>query len=360
MIITYSLAGNTPVRVDAPNKDHPEGTTAETGPLPTLPPLDAAELSKKGPFSPEAQITASENALPFSSGRAAPVWLHLEAPTLHECRKIAERFSLPLDYLTAALDFNERPRLEYQSGILFVIARASLKNGTKQPMPFATSPIAVTLTPHAVITACKKRNVVQELLCHENPGKGPISLERLVILLLLRISTTFIEHLRLMEEMVEKVEDTLQASMQNRELLRMLQVEKSLIYFYTALKGNQSVMEKIHSNTRLFSELNERELLEDALIENKQALDMAEIFTNIMGSLSETFGAIVSNNLNKVMKILTGLTVVFIIPTIVAGIYGMNVALPMQDHPYAFVALSLICLALSLGVLWALRKMNWM
>lgn len=365
MIITYSLAGNIPVRVDVPNKDHPEKTAAETGRPAASPPSDNAGRSKSDSFSPETRIIANEGALPFSSGRAdsetsAPIWLHLEAPTHQECKRIAERFSLPLDYLTAALDLNERPRLEHQSDIWFVITRASLQNGVEQPMPFTTCPIAVALTPHALITVCKKKDVVQELLCHENPGTGPVSLEYLMFMLLLRISTTFIEHLRRMEEMVEKIEDTLKASMQNKELLRMLQVEKSLIYLYTALKGNQAVMEKILSNTRLLSELNEQELLKDALIENKQALDMAEIFTNVMGSLSETFGAIVSNNLNKVMKILTGLTIVFIIPTIVAGIYGMNVALPMQDHPHAFVALSLISIVLSLGVLWALRKMNWM
>lgn len=128
----------------------------------------------------------------------------------------------------------------------------------------------------------------------------------------------------------------------------------------SALKGNLSVLDKIRNSPLLLAALPEQALLDDVLIENKQATDMAEIYMQIMGSLSDAFGAIVSNNLNKVMKVLTGLTIVFMVPSIIGALYGMNVALPLQDSPFAFAALCVLCLGLSAGVFYILRKMDWM
>ena len=287
-------------------------------------------------------------------------WINLENPTGEECSRISEAHGIPLEHLHAALDFNERPRVEQEGELMLIIARAPFRDDANRRVPFSTSPVAVILTPGLVLTVCLKDDLVAALLCRKLKGAGAQLGTRLVLTLLLRISSTFIEHLRLMDERVGAIEHSLHMSTQNQELINMLHLEKSLIYFLTALKGNSSVMEKIAANAFLAASTEERDLLDDVLIENKQATDMAEIFTQIMGSLSDAFGAIISNNLNKVMKVLTGLTILVMIPSIVGALYGMNVALPGQSSPYAFAALGLICLGLSFGGYWVLKKMDWM
>ena len=291
---------------------------------------------------------------------ACPEWINLENPTPEECAAVQKDFGIPLEHLHAALDYHERPRVEQHDDLLLIVARTPVKNDHNRRVPFSTCPVAVIITPSVVVTVCLKENVVEGLLCRKIRGTGSRLGIRLVLTLLLRISTTFIEHLRLMDERVERIEQGLHKSIQNQELIEMLHIEKSLVYFLTALKGNHSVMEKIAASAALAASGEERGLLDDVLIENKQATDTAEIYTQIMGSLSDAFGAIVSNNLNKVMKVLTGLTIICMIPSIVGAFYGMNVTLPWQGSPYAFTALCMLSLVLSLGGYWLLKKMDWM
>lgn len=308
------------------------------------------------------------------------LWLDLVRPTPEECEQICTLYSIPLEHLRAALDANERPRMEFANNILLIVTRTPLTKPGNPGSTINTCPLAVILTPHIVLTVCLNESIAQTLLCRKILGKGPRLAERLVLTLLLRISTTFIEQLHLMDEHVTHLEQGLVESMRNQGIIQMLHVEKSLIYFLTALKGNQSVLEKIRYGSLLAHGLSpgghpvpgdrnatpltateeERDLLDDVLIENRQATDMAEIYTQIMGSLSDAFEGIVSNNLNKVMKVLTGLTVVVMIPSIIGALYGMNVALPFQENPHAFVGLCAICLGLSFAVFHILRKMDWM
>lgn len=328
--------------------------------------------------------SASLPSAPVSTNEPSPgeprLWLDLVHPTPEECVRLSMLYAIPLEHLRAALDSNERPRMEFANGTLLIVARAPLTNEDNPELAIRTCSLAVILTPHVVITVCLNESVVQTLLCRKILGKGPRLAERLVLTLLLRISTTFIEQLHRMDDYVTQLEQNLVESMRNQGIVQMLHVEKSLIYFLTALKGNQSVLEKIRygallthgipfpsapapgdrNATTLTATEEERELLDDVLIENRQATDMAEIFTQIMGSLGDAFESIVSNNLNKVMKVLTGLTVVFMIPSIIGALYGMNVALPFQENPYAFTVLCVACLGLSLAIYRALKKMDWM
>ena len=294
------------------------------------------------------------------TGAPCPEWINLENPTPEECAAVSKDHNIPLEHIQAALDISERPRVEHTDELILIVARAPVKDDHNRRVPFSTCPVAVILTPTLVVTVCLKEGIVAELLFRKIRGTGSRLGVRLVLTLLLRISTTFIDHLRLMDDRVSLIEQALQKSMQNQELIKMLHIEKSLIYFMTALKGNHSVMEKISASTTLAASAEERDLLDDVLIENIQATDMAEIFTQIMGSLSDAFGAIVSNNLNKVMKVLTGLTIIFMIPSIVGALYGMNVPLPFQDHPHAFAALCILSLGLAFGGYWLLKKMDWM
>lgn len=287
-------------------------------------------------------------------------WINLVNPSPEECSLVHERLDIPLEHLRAALDHNERPRLEYASGILLIIARTPLvKEGEKRINAFSTSPIALIFRGGLLVTVCLT-DMAEVILGRKLQGGNAYPAERLMLNFLMRISTTFIQELQLMDDNVSDIERSLHQSMQNRELIRMLHIEKALIYFLTALKGNQAVLEKLKSSAYSISCEENRSLLDDVLIENKQATDMAEIYTQIIGSLGDTFGAIVSNNLNKVMKVLTSLTIVFMVPSIIGSLYGMNVDLPMQEKPYAFVALCFLCLGISFALFYVLKKKDWM
>ena len=288
-----------------------------------------------------------------------PLWINLVNPTPEERAAIGRRYDIPRAHLEAALDINERPRVENDGSCILIVARTPFRHDPVRRVTYSTCPIAAIFTKQVFITVCLKEAVATNLLCAAVLGSGQDITGRLALTLLLRVSSRFIEQLQAMDEEVGHMERALKQSMQNQELLKMLHLEKSLIYFLTALKGNQSVMEKIRSATPLGATHECAALLDDVLIENKQATDMAEIYTQIMGTLSDAFGAIVSNNLNKVMKILTGLTIVFMIPSIIGALYGMNVALPFADSPYAFAALCAACLGIAFAVFLILRKKDW-
>lgn len=308
-------------------------------------------------FENDVPVPLDEQANPM--GGKSLIWVDLEAPTPEECRAVCEEFNIPRTYMEAALDIRERPRIEGEDGISLVLARTPIRSGLEKDVAFNTCPVAVIPAAEAVVTVCLKEGVVKKLLLKRLKGAGKHRAMRLVLSLQFRISTTFIEYLEEMDEIVEGIEQTLHESMQNKELLRIMHLEKSLIYFLPALKGNQSVVEKLRSMPAAQSP-DCAALIDDVLVENKQATDTADIFSQVMGSISDAFGAVVSNNLNKVMKVLTGLTIVFMVPSIIGALYGMNVALPWQESPFAFAALCALCLGISLFVTYALRKLNWM
>jgi magnesium transporter len=316
--------------------------------------IHSLEGATPAPFSDQAPALVLSGVLPKS------LWIDLTNPTPEECALVGGRFGIPPEHLQAALDLNERPRLEYSGGILLIVLNIAVRVDKKRHVPFGSCPLAVILAGETAITVCLREGPVADLLSRKIAGAGPRLARRLVLTLLLRVSVAFIAYLRQMDEHVDHIERTLQESMQNQELLRMLHLEKSLIYFLMALKGNQAVLEKLRGNFPGDGDPEELVLLDDALVENRQAVDMAEIFSQVIGSLGDAFGAVVSNNLNKVMKVLTGLTIVFMVPSIIGSLYGMNVPLPWQESRLAFVVLCVICLGVSCAVYWFLRKMRLM
>ncbi|MDR3177216.1 MAG: magnesium transporter CorA family protein [Desulfovibrio sp.] len=318
--------------------------------------IHSLEGAAPAPFAAQAPDLALTGVLPKS------LWIDLADPTPEECALVGGRFGIPLEHLQAALDLNERPRLEYSGGVLLIVLNIPMRADMKRHVPFGSCPLAVILAGEGetALTVCLKEGLAGDLLNGKIAGTGPKVARRLVLTLLLRVSVAFIGYLRQMDEHVDHIERTLQESMRNQELLRMLHLEKSLIYFLMALKGNQAVLEKLRGNFPWDAAPEELDLLDDALVENRQAVSMAEIYSQVTGSLGDAFGAIVSNNLNKVMKVLTGLTIVFMVPSIIGSLYGMNVPLPWQESPFAFVALCGVCLGVSCAVYWFLRKMRWM
>lgn len=305
------------------------------------------------------QDGASLAPLPLSEMLKAD-WLHLCDPSPEEIASVQAAFGLPPAYLAAVLDYNERPRLEYEGDTLLVILRAPVEDDKSLQRPLSTCPVAFILRENLLVTVCLRSKTSGKLLdanIAHAAGRKPVML---MLFLFMRICGAYISHLKILDDFVSSVENILQESMHNKELLRLLHVDKTLIYYLTALKGNQGVLEKLRNGAVRSAAPAEKALLDDVLIENKQATDMAEIYTGIIGSIGDTFSAMVSNNLNKVMKILTGLTIVFLAPTIISSLYGMNVPLPGENKPYSFAVLSFLCLVITIAVYRLLKKKDWM
>jgi magnesium transporter len=182
---------------------------------------------------------------------------------------------------------------------------------------------------------------------------------RFALYIFLETATRYLAHLREINRITEGIEDQLQKSTRNREVLELLKYQKSLTYFATALRSNEVMMERVQ-RTQIFNYYEEdQELLEDVLTENQQAIQMTSINTEILSSMMDAFASIISNNLNGVMKVLAALTIILNLPTIVAGFYGMNVRLPGAEHPLAFLSVFGITIALTAIATFIFYKRDW-
>ncbi len=303
----------------------------------------------------------------LTEGRLGPLreietdcWINLADPDAAEIAMVREKFNIPADFLDDALDAAERTRLQAQGGFLFMLARASCPTPENIRTPFITVPIGVIIGPDAVITVCRKPLVVEELL----RGKlhGPHGRARIIIALTLlqQISITYVNHLQEIRDQTSAIEETMRRSMRNEELASMLHIQKTLVYFVTALKGNSGVLEHLPDIAPEKLNEEERALWLDAGIECKQAVETAEIYTQITGNMNEIFAAMISNNVNSVMKLLTGLTLILMAPSIVVGVFGMNVPIPLASSPLALPAITVGTLLFCL-VLWRyLVHKDWM
>ena len=287
-------------------------------------------------------------------------WVQLTDPTQEECDAMVKEHGLPLGFLLAAADINEHPRFEQEGVFTHILLRASWRETTRTKIPFTTHPISIILAPNAIITVCAKPDLVESLLHQKIRLISENVTHSVFLALMFRIGTEFIRHIQQMIDASEDVEQTLQKSMQNRELLSLLHMEKSLIYFLTSLKGNCGIIDEQLKENHLPLTHKERSRMQAAFTEMHQASDMGDVFSQILGSVGDTFGAIVSNNLNKVMKVLTALTIVLMIPTLVAGVYGMNVPLPLQEQHMIFAWLSGGTTLFSLAIGYFFWKKHWM
>lgn len=287
-------------------------------------------------------------------------WINLIDPTTDEIDSI-KALGIPSDFLTYALDLDERPRTEKEDdGTTLIMLRIPFFQGEKLDVPYTSIPLGIILTENLIITVCKKHNVIlEELLRTKGRGISTAKRVRLVLRILLLTANQFLVYLREINHTVELVEDKLQASMRNNEVMELLKYQKSLVYFTTALRSNELMMERLQK-TPLFHKFPEDEdLLEDVLTENQQAIEMVAIAGNILSSMMDAFASIISNNLNVVMKFLASMTIILSIPTIITSYFGMNVNLPLQSNPLAFLWIIIIFLLFCTVTIFIFIKKDW-
>jgi magnesium transporter len=302
----------------------------------------------------------SENGLAVQPDFISGSWINVINPTPEEIARI-QALGVPQDYITYPLDLDERARTERENGELLIVLRIPYFQGKEADVPYTTIPLGIILTDQYIITVCKFEN---EIIAEFTNGRARdvTTSKRLRFLLRILLSTAnkYLSYLREITKAVDILEDQLQQSTRNKEVLDLLKYQKSLTYFTTALKSNELMMERLQRSQLLRTYPEDEDLLEDVLTENQQAIEMTNITSNILSSMMDAFASIISNNLNTVMKFLASITIVLSLPTLVASFFGMNVHLPLELHPNAFIYIILISVLISLVVVYIFWRRDWL
>lgn len=283
-------------------------------------------------------------------------WLNVIDPTPLEIDQL-QSLGIPLDYITYPLDVDERARTERENGELLIVLRVPYYQGENADIPYNTLPLGIILTPTMIVTICKRPvDILETFATGRVRNLSTAKFIRFVLHIFLKTAERYLNHVREINKKVDVVEDQLQLSTRNKELLELLKYQKSLTIFTTSLKSNELMMERLQRSQlfKLYPE--DEDLLEDVLTENQQAIEMTNIAANILSAMMDAFASIISNNLNVVMKLLASITIVVSLPTMVFSFYGMNITLPFQGHELAFLLVFAASVLISLSTVWVFMK----
>ncbi|HEX2994925.1 MAG TPA: magnesium transporter CorA family protein [Anaerolineales bacterium] len=301
----------------------------------------------------------TEQGLEQLESIANGAWVKAIDPTPEEVQKLVD-WGIDADYINYSLDLDEMPRMERDDEYTFILVRIP-HSQPDSDIPYTTIPLGIMIKGNIIVTICRYEKDMFKVLAN---GKYRLlktgKRYRFVLYILLETATRYLTHLREINRITEAIEDQLQKSTRNREVLELLKYQKSLTYFATALRSNEVMMERVQ-RTQIFNYYEEdQDLLEDVLTENQQAIQMTSINTEILSSMMDAFASIISNNLNGVMKALAALTIIVSLPGTVAGFFGMNVMLPLSDsHPFSFGMVLGIALALTATATYIFYKRDW-
>lgn len=287
-------------------------------------------------------------------------WINLVNPTDEEIDFIEKKLNVDRDFLKAALDEEESARLDVENEQVLILVDTPYVEKTDEHIIYETLPLGIIITGKNIITVCLKKSIVLDQF-EKNSIRTFTTFKkyRFLYQILYKNSQRYLLYLRQIDRMSNYVEKQLHKSMKNKELIQLLDLEKSLVYITTALQANQVVLDKILKINIVKKYEDDEDLLEDVIIENKQAIEMANIYSGILGNTMDAFASIISNNLNIVMKLLTSITILMAIPTMFSSFYGMNVAnLPFGSSPYAFWIVSAMSIITACIVGFILAKKN--
>lgn len=285
-------------------------------------------------------------------------WINIFNSNREEVLQFSYKHDIPEEFVLYPLDRNERARIEIDEGCVSIILRIPIRLDQEADIPFGTGTLGIIIKDDLFVTISSSENsIIKRFIDNNVKNFDTDDRTRFLLSLFYYNSAKFLIYLKEINNMTNKIEKELHKSMKNEELINLLNIEKSLVYFTTSLKENEIMMER-YQRIQLYSlDEEEEEFLEDVIIENKQAIEMANIHSNILSGMMDAFASVISNNLNVVMKFLTSVTIILMLPTLVASIYGMNIDLPFQDSPYAFEITMGFSLILSfVGILVFLKR----
>ena len=289
-------------------------------------------------------------------------WIDVIAQTEEELDEIAQATHIYKEYLTAPLDKEEKSRTELDEDQLLVVIDIPFLRSNKD---YDTMPLGIIITPEVIVTVCLESNAVTaDFNAHTFRNFCTYKKTRFLFQILYKSATLYLKYIRNIIRRTDDLEQHLRQAMENSKLFSMLDLQKSLTYFTTSLRSNYMVTEKLlrlrttaqsQKLVRLYEE--DEDLLEDVIVEYKQAIEMVEMYGHILNSMMEVFATIISNNLNLVMRFLASITIVLAIPTLISGLWGMNVPVPFAEVSFGFFIVLFMAMTVSLlAGFWLWKK----
>jgi len=289
-------------------------------------------------------------------------WIALIKPTEQELHYVSSEFQIELDDLKAALDDEERSRIHSEDNYTMVLVDIPTVEKRNEKEWYVTIPMSIIITKDIIFTVCLEDTpILSSFVTSKIRGFHTHMKTRFILQILYRNASTYLQNLRIIDKKSVEVEKTLHKSTRNQELIELLELEKSLVYFTTSLRSNEVVLEKLLKNESIKKYPEDTELLEDVIIENKQAIEMANIYSGILSGMMDAFASVISNNLNIVMKFLATITIVMSIPTMIFSAYGMNVnqnGMPFSQSNLGFLIVIILSFVISLVVAIVFSKKN--
>ena len=288
-------------------------------------------------------------------------WINVVDPNWEEIEHLIDLYHLPEDFIRDPLDTEESSRVEYdeETGYSLIILDLPVVNDTNlNVLSFITIPLGIIIGNKKIFTVCNVENEFLEKFSHQNLNLHFHS--RFALNILLTIANHYNRNLRLLNKTRLRIERDLKNNVTNKQLYDLMEVEKSLVYFLAALKGNETIVKKLFRLPAIKRFEEDEDLLEDLVIENNQALETTRLYTDILESITTSYASLLSNEMNNTMKTLTLFTVFLTLPTLVFSFFGMNVPLPIDEHSYVswviVIAISLIIVSCVGAFLWRKQK----
>ncbi len=288
------------------------------------------------------------------------VWVNLLPPLKQEeFAELSETLDIPIDFLTDSLDIDERSRFEEEDKVKLIVIKTPTENHSfnESDAYYITIPICIILTHSQIVTVNSFENPAIKKFLDTFQNRQPDKKSMMVMKIIEKIVQNFLDYLKQINQQRNVLEQKLYASSENEQLLQLMRIQKSLVYFVTALRSNELLMMKLQRTNFLQLTDDEKEYLDDLIVDNSQALEMANIYANILASTLDAFASIIANNQNQVLRRLSVITIVLSLPVLIASIFGMNVPNGFEQSGAAFYIVVLLSLAIALTIGWLfLRK----
>jgi len=287
-------------------------------------------------------------------------WINVVNPDEREIEKLLS-LGIPKDFITYPLDIDERSRTEKDDGYTLVLLRIPYFRSWEEDIPYIAIPLGIIFNDQNIITICRYENdLINSILTKNGKYFSTVKRNRFILQIMLANATHYLSYLRSLQRKIDTIEDELQRSIRNKEVLELLKYQKSLEYFSTALRSNELMFERLQRNKFFTIFPDDSDLLEDVIIENQQAIEMTGIAGNLLGQMMDAYASIIQNNQNIIFKIMTAWTIILSLPTIVSSFFGMNVSLPFEADPNAFLIIGGISVGIILVVVMFFKRINWL
>ncbi len=288
------------------------------------------------------------------------VWIALTAPSPEECFDITRRYGIDISDLRAALDQEESSRIDTEDNYIVVLFDIPSTEIRHKQQAYTTVPLGIIWTSNAIITICSVATpILEHFVKNHVRGFSTKKQVKFCYQILLKTCSLYQADLRIIDKKRVEIEEKIRRDTDESDIVMLHELESNLVYFDTSLRANRLVLERISRYSSIKKYPEDRDLLEDVIVENQQAIEMAQIYRDIMRGTRELMSSVLDSKLNNVMKTLASITILMAVPTIVSGLYGMNVnskSMPLSDSPYAFGVIVIITLAIAISIAVILKK----